>query len=125
MRPKIRLAAARAEGVEDKAFRLYALPLTRSLRQQKLDKRLRFRGNSRIAWRVTRKSSYSSKAYGGVGVERGVGVVLGVAVGLTVAVAVGVGVVDGVTVGVGVILPSHGLTRQSKLSIESVGSVGA
>ena len=42
------------------------------------------------------KAAYSSKAYGGVGVARGVGVCLGVALGLTVdvAVAVGVGVVD-------------------------------
>jgi len=56
MRPKMRLAAVGAEGVEDKAFHLYALPLTRSLRIQKLDKRLRFRGNSRIASRAPRKS---------------------------------------------------------------------
>jgi hypothetical protein len=74
-----------------------------------------------------RKAAYSSKVYGGVGVGRGVGVVLGVALGLTVAVGVadGVTVADGITVGDGVILPTHGLTGQSKLSIESVGSVGA
>jgi hypothetical protein len=77
-------------------------------------------GNSRIAHAFPKKAACSSKGYG-VGVGRGVGLLLGVADGL----AVGVGVAGTVAEGVGTGPPGHGLTGQSKLSVELVGSVGA
>lgn len=76
--------------------------------------------NSRIARAFPKKAACSSKGYG-VGEGRGVGLGLGVADGL----AVGVGVAGTVAVGVGTGPPGQGLTGQSKVSVEFVGSVGA
>ena len=69
------------------------------------------------------------RTYGRGGVGRGVAVTLGVPLGLGVNVAVAVelgdAVADAVAVGLGVGVATHGLSGQSKISIESVGVVGA
>jgi hypothetical protein len=80
---------------------------------------------SRIAARVSKDAAYSSKAYGRGGVGRGVAVTLGVPLGLGVVVAVAVAVAVAVGVVGGVGLAAQGLSGQPKISIESVGAVGA
>jgi hypothetical protein len=72
-----------------------------------------------------KKTTVRCRPYGRGGVGRGVGEVLGVVLGLGVVVDVAVALGVAVTGGVGVRFATHRLTGQSKLSVESVGSVGA